>query len=111
MKHLPLALGELQTIDKRLSINNMVYTLGNGDGKTRGRADGGIREIDDWRNTILSTGEQPISTDSSMDGINTRLLEVYGKPVENEADAAEMHRVCEQNNGFAATAFPRGYMS
>ena len=43
MKHLPLALDELQTIDKRLSINNMVYTLGNGVGKTRGRAGGGIR--------------------------------------------------------------------
>ena len=107
MKHLPLALDELQTIDKRLSINNMVYTLGNGVGTTRGRAGGGIREIDDWRNCILSTGEQPISTDSSMDGINTRLLEVYGEPVKDEETAAEMHRVCERNYGFAATPYIR----
>ena len=107
MKHLPLALDELQTIDRRLSINNMVYTLGNGVGKTRGRAGGGIRAIDDWRNCILSTGEQPISTDSSMDGINTRLLEIYGKPVEDETMAAEMHQVCEQHYGFAATPYIR----
>ena len=61
---------------KRMDINNMVYTLGNGVGKTRGRAASGIRAIDDWRNCILSTGEQPISSDDSMDGINTRLLEI-----------------------------------
>lgn len=107
MKHLPLALDELQTIEKRLDINNMVYTLGNGVGKTRGRAGGGIRATDSWQNCILSTGEQPISTDNSMDGINTRLFEVYGKPVEDEEMAAQMHQVAERNYGFAGEKFIR----
>ena len=107
MKHLPLALDELQTIEKRLDINNMVYTLGNGVGKTRGRAGGGIRETDEWRNCILSTGEQPISTENSMDGINTRLLEIFGRPVDNEKTAAEMHQVSERNFGFASEKYIR----
>ena len=107
MKHLPLALDELQTLDKRMDINNMVYTLGNGVGKTRGRAGGGIRAIDDWRNCILSTGEQPISSDNSMDGINTRLLEINACPVTDEAMASRMHQVSELNYGFAGEKYIR----
>ena len=110
MKHLPLALDELQTLDKRVDVNNMVYTLGNGVGKTRGRAGGGIRAIDDWRNCILSTGEQPISTDSSMDGINTRLLEVYAATVPEPALASRMHQVSELNYGFAGGKYIRFLM-
>ena len=107
MKHLPLALDELQTLEKRMDVNNMVYTLGNGVGKTRGRAGGGIRAIDDWKNCILSTGEQPISTDNSMDGINTRLLEVYAAPVPDQNLAMQMHQVAERNYGFAGEKFIR----
>ena len=107
MKHLPLALDELQTLEKRMDVNNMVYTLGNGVGKTRGRAGGGIRAIDDWRNCILSTGEQPISTDNSMDGVNTRLLEVYAAPVPDQNLAMQMHQVAERNFGFAGEKFIR----
>ena len=107
MGHLPLALDELQAIDRKLDLNNVVYTLGNGVGKTRGRAGGGIRPTDSWQSCILSTGEMPISRDSSMDGINTRLLEIYGRPVVDEAMAEEMHRVCEQHYGFAAEPYIR----
>lgn len=105
MKHLPLALDELQTLDKRVDVNNMIYTLGNGIGKTRGRAGGGIRAIDDWHNCILSTGEMPLSSDNSMDGINTRLMEINACPVDDEDMAAEMHRVSERNFGYAGKKY------
>ena len=82
LKHLPYAMDELQTLNqKRLSVNDIVYTLGNGSGKTRGRVGSGLQKVETWRNCILSTGEMPMSTDSSMDGVNTRLMEIYAAPL------------------------------
>ena len=82
LKHLPYAMDELQTLNqKRLSVNDIVYTLGNGSGKTRGRVGSGLQKVETWRNCILSTGEQPMTTDSSMDGVNTRLMEIYAAPL------------------------------
>lgn len=82
LKHLPFALDELQTLNqKRLSVNDVVYTLGNGVGKTRRRVGSGIQHVEEWHNCILSTGEQPMSSDSSMDGVNTRLMELNAMPL------------------------------
>ena len=82
LKHLPYAMDELQTLNqKRLSVNDIVYTLGNGSGKTRGRVGSGLQKVETWRNCILSTGEQPMATDCSMDGVNTRLMEIYAAPL------------------------------
>ena len=82
LKHLPYAMDELQTLNqKRLSVNDIVYTLGNGSGKTRGRVGSGLQRVETWRNCILSTGEQPMANDSSMDGVNTRLMEIYAAPL------------------------------
>ncbi len=87
LKHLPYAMDELQTLNqKRLSVNDIVYTLGNGSGKTRGRVGSGLQKVETWRNCILSTGEQPMATDSSMDGVNTRLMEIYAAPLTTAND-------------------------
>ncbi len=115
LKHLPFALDELQTLNqKRLSVNDVVYTLGNGVGKTRGRVGSGLQKVETWRNTIISTGEQPMSTDSSMDGVNTRLMEIYACPLNengtgeaDEALAQELHQVSECNYGYAGEKFIR----
>ena len=106
LKHLPFALDELQTLNqKRLSVNDVVYTLGNGVGKTRGRVGSGIQHVEDWHNCILSTGEQPMSTDSSMDGVNTRLMELNAVPVPDEELAQELHRISEKHHGFSGEKF------
>ncbi|MBO5320025.1 MAG: DUF927 domain-containing protein [Ruminococcus sp.] len=89
LKHLPYAMDELQTLNqKRLSVNDIVYTLGNGSGKTRGRVGSGLQKVETWRNCILSTGEQPMTTDSSMDGVNTRLMEIYAAPLTTELNSS-----------------------
>ncbi len=87
LKHLPYAMDELQTLNqKKLSVNDIVYTLGNGSGKTRGRIGSGLQKVETWRICILSTGEQPMATDSSMDGVNTRLMEIYAAPLTTAND-------------------------
>ncbi|MDO5703374.1 MAG: DUF927 domain-containing protein, partial [Lachnospiraceae bacterium] len=112
LKHLPVALDELQSLkEKYMSVNDVVYNLGNGIGKTRGKIGSGIRKIDGWNTCILSTGEQPMSTDASMDGVNTRLLEINACPLMNEDGVVNselgirLHTEAKFHYGFAGERF------
>lgn len=102
LKHLPFAIDELQVLNsKRLSVENIIYSLGNGFGRLRGSKEGGVQETASWRNNILTSGEQPMTKESSNDGVLTRALELYGKPVDNVDIAHQLHLVSENNYGFA----------
>ena len=102
MMHLPLGLDELQALaDKRMSVESIVYSLGNGFGKLRGAKNGGLQKTLQWRNIILSTGEMPLIRESCMDGVGSRVLELYGRPIADEAKARELHQVSERNYGHA----------
>ena len=112
MKHLPLVLDELQSLkEKYLSVNDIVYNLGNGIGKTRGKIGSGIRKIDGWSTCIISTGEQPMRADSSMDGINSRLLEINACPLMNGEGVIDqelgvrLHTEARLNYGFAGKRY------
>jgi putative DNA primase/helicase len=106
LKHLPLGLDELQVLnDKRLSPAMIAYALGNGYGKTRGAKNGGLQDVPTWRNTILSTGEQPLSSENSMDGVNSRVLELYGRPIPDPELGRKIHQISENNHGFAGMKF------
>lgn len=55
-----------------------------------------------------------MSTENSMDGVNTRLMELYACPLSadgtGEPDdtlAMELHKVCEQNYGYAGEKYIR----
>lgn len=106
LKHLPFAIDELQVLNnKRLSVENIIYSLGNGFGRLRGSKEGGIQETVSWRNDIITSGEQPMSKESSNDGVLTRVLELYGKPVNDKDTAHQLHLVSENNYGFAGKVF------
>ena len=106
LKHLPFAIDELQVLNnKRLSVENIIYSLGNGFGRLRGSKEGGVQETASWRNNILTSGEQPMTKESSNDGVLTRALELYGKPVESVDTAHQLHLVSENNYGVAGRIF------
>ena len=108
LKHLPLGLDELQVLnDYKLSPSKIVYSLGNGYGKTRGAKNGGIQDTYTWRNTVISTGEQPLSSETSMDGVTSRVLELYGAPIDNFEQGRNVHRISESNYGFAGKEYIR----
>ncbi len=46
-----------------------------------------------------------MSKESSSDGVLTRALELYGRPVENVDTAHQLHLVSENNYGFAGRIF------
>ena len=106
LKHLPLGLDELQVLnEKRLSASMIAYSLGNGYGKTRGSKNGGLQDVPTWRNSIISTGEQPLSNESSMDGVDSRVLSLYGPPIEDPEFGRSVHQISEENYGFAGKQY------
>lgn len=106
LKHLPLGLDELQVLnDKRMSPSLIVYSLGNGYGKTRGSRNGGLQDVPTWRNCIISTGEQPLASENAMDGVDSRVLELYGPPTRDAEQGRRIHQVSERNYGFAGKRY------
>jgi len=106
LNHLPFAIDELQVLNnKRLSVENIIYSLGNGFGRFRGAEEGSVQETASWRNNILTSGEQPMTKESSNDGVLTRALELYGKPVDDTDIAHRLRDVSENNYGFAGRFF------
>lgn len=79
-KNIPLALDELQTVkDKFHSSDKMIYQLASGISKGRGNKNGGIDAGESWANTVISTGEEPMTDDKSGGGAKNRSLEIYCK--------------------------------
>lgn len=74
--NLPLCLDELQMIQGKKEFDELIYTLCEGVSKTRGAKAGGVQQVQRWRNTILTTGEQPITTANSKAGAVNRVIEV-----------------------------------
>ena len=75
---LPLLVDELQIVTGpgKSDFQQTIYTLAEGVGKTRGAKDGGLRRQPTWRNTIVTTGERPISADGVGGGAMNRCIEL-----------------------------------
>lgn len=106
LKHIPFAIDELQVLnDRRLSVEKIVYSLGNGYGRVRGNKNGGMQIVPTWQNIMITSGEQPISNESSNDGAITRVLELYGRPVDDVGFAHDLHIASKVHYGLAGEQF------
>lgn len=101
--NLPLILDELQTIQKRQDFDEVIYMLCEGTGKARGAKDGGLRKQTRWLNTIITSGEQPISAESRAGAVNRVIsIETDGHVI--PGDKIEMGAFADtlrDNYGFA----------
>lgn len=105
-KDLPLGIDEKQVAgNKQDFIESLVYMLSLGKSKVRGTKNGGVQNSSSWRSIILTTGEEPIIASNSQGGINTRVVEIYGSPFEDEKAARTMHEITGKNYGFAGAEF------
>lgn len=102
--NLPLCLDELQSIQGRGSFDDIVYSLCEGSGKTRGARNGGLRASPSWKNCIITTGEMPIINNGSKAGAMNRVIEIECK---NKLfpDPKAMHKAVIANYGFAGKRF------
>lgn len=105
---LPLGIDERQVVgDKQGFVESLVYLLGLGKGKARGSKGGGLQQFTTWRTIALTTGEEPLSSESSTAGIRTRALELYGVPIPDEKLASKLHQSFSRNYGLAGPLFIR----
>ena len=103
---LPFGIDEKQAVGSNKDfINNLVYMLGLGTGRTRGTKNGGMQARMSWNMAIITTGEEPISSENSQTGISSRTLELYGPLFDREKDAIEMHRFTTKNYGLAGRKY------
>ena len=108
---LPLGIDERQLAgNNQNGLEKIVYMLASGTGRARGSKGGGLQEIRTWRTVALTTGEEPISTDTSQTGISTRILEIYGGPFPDEKSASLMHQMAGMNCGWAGPYFIKKIM-
>lgn len=104
-RNMPILLDELQIAKaKYKSFDELIYVLTEGKGKERGTVDNGIREQTLWQTIIILNGEEPITSDTSKEGVKNRVIEINeDKPiVENGNEAV---RFIQENYGFAGKEF------
>ena len=108
MPDLPLALNERQVAgsgeEKQEWLESIVYLLGEEKGKMRASRTG-LQRTASWRTIALGTGEQPISTESSAQGVKTRVLEIAGEPISDNGLAAGLHSISRKHCGHAGAEF------
>jgi len=77
LHHLPLILDELQTI-RDSDLSKFIYSITEGQGRMRGTVDG-IQKNLTWQNAILTSGEQPLTSNSSAGGEYNRVFDIYAE--------------------------------
>lgn len=103
---MPLCLDELQLkTGKRDQFDDMIYSFCEGVGRTRGSKNGGVQRVPTWRNCMISTGEEPLTSASSKAGAVNRVLDLNCGDVKMFDDPRESVRVFTQNYGWAGPAF------
>lgn len=85
---LPLILDEIGRA-KAADVASVVYMLSQGQGKSRGRADGGLRALVRWRCFVLSNGEHSVAD----------YLRTHGVPVNAGQLARLLHIGAERQHG------------
>ncbi|WP_176216736.1 DUF927 domain-containing protein [Andreprevotia lacus] len=85
---LPLILDEIGRA-KASDVAAVVYMLSQGQGKSRGRADGGLRAMTRWRCFVLSNGEHSVAD----------YLKMHGVPVNAGQLARLLHISAERRHG------------
>mgnify|MGYP002673890336 FL=1 len=102
--NLPLCMDELQMIQGKKEFDELIYSLCEGVSKTRGAKAGGVQQVQRWRNAIITTGEQPITTANSKAGAVNRVIEVECSEKLFE-DARAAYQLLVTNYGHAGRKF------
>lgn len=103
----PLVINERQVMmgnNKQEALESLVYMLEGGHGKVRA-SKSGIRKAATWRTIAMASGEEPLSKESSIQGVKTRLIELNTYPVLPEETAKLVYTIDEEQHGTAGRAF------
>lgn len=103
---LPLCMDELCLRDgRRDQFDSMIYQYCEGVGRTRGSKQGGLQKTLTWKNCLISTGEEPITSGNSKAGAVNRVLDINSGNVQMFDAPREVVSVLTANFGHAGPAF------
>ena len=111
---LPAGINERQVAgggrDKQEWLERVVYMVEGGRGKARATTSG-IRRTLSWRTIGLACGEEPLSSEASVQGVKTRLLEFNSYPVLPNDLAKSLYSRAERCCGHAGSAYMQRLIS
>ena len=95
---------EKQVADGRLkeNLDSLIYSNGNGAGRSRANRDGSAKNISDWRTIGIFSGETELLADTTTGGAHSRLLSLHAPDVIIPPDVCKKIRdLCRENFGHA----------
>ena len=106
LNNLPLCLDELQIQASQgvKDFDDIIYQLCEGVSKKQGKASGGLRKQQKWRNVILSNGEHTIIKPLSGGGARNRVIEIEA-PDKIYSDLVGLCEIIAHNYGHAGHIF------
>lgn len=106
INNLPMCLDELQiqTTQGMKDFDDIIYQLCEGVSKSQGKASGGLRKQNKWRNVILSNGEHTIVKPLSGGGARNRVIEIEA-PEKIYSDLVGLCELITRNYGHAGKEF------
>ena len=106
LNNLPMCLDELQIQSSQgvKDFDDIIYQLCEGVSKSQGKASGGLRRQNRWRNVILSNGEHTIIKPLSGGGARNRVIEIEA-PTKVYSDLVGLCEIINRNYGFAGKEF------
>ena len=106
--NLPLCIDELQTQGNRQSFDTLIYMLTEGAPRLKAKTKDKEDITHEWRNAIITTGEQPIVSDKSHGGSLNRVIDLNLSEAILSDDSSVMNAFCgtlRNNCGTAGEAF------
>lgn len=100
----PFIVDEKQVADTRLKeqLDNLVYSLANGVGRTKLNKDSTLKDLQMWRTIAIMTGETRMLADNVTGGANTRLLTIAApKIILSPEDCKTIRDIIAENHGHA----------
>lgn len=104
LNNLPLIMDEFQLVKDKKMFENTVYMICEGIGRLRGKKTGGLQDTPTWKNCTLTSGESPITNNSSGGGAVNRIIEMECK-TKLFHNAPEVADIVRRNYGHAGKAF------
>lgn len=106
LKNLPFMINERQQVGNDQNfLDQLLYMLGEGQGRSRGARSGGLRKLLTWNTVVVTSGEHPLISSASAEGERTRCLEIFAESFIGDAKlASAMHSLSERYYGTAGLA-------
>ena len=83
MRNLPVCVDEVREESMTgFTFAEWVYMVGNEHGRTRAVGLASGTPVETWRTCAITTSEFPVTSVNTMDGVNSRLIEISGYPYE-----------------------------